>query len=231
MRQLKDIINESFKKEYSYRIKLAKDCTADDMTRLESCLQKYNLVSASPFKRAPIQENPMEFVRDKGARFTSEVCSTDVVLKYPVNQRILEVYLAVNLNVPHERILCYGIKEPRRLEAEMAEERFERDQDRMPNQDDAVIANEDMAHYEDENRDMDMDLSQFGEGHSEKFVAELLRIRDEKGADYFRCYPTKDEMMGDNLRPTMDDLMNTPNMGAGTERTKEVDITSQSLGH
>ena len=91
MRQLKDIINESFSKEYGYRIKLAKNCTPEDMTRLEACMQKYNLVSTTAWKRTPIQENPMEFQRLKGVKFTSEVCATDIVLKYPVNERILEV--------------------------------------------------------------------------------------------------------------------------------------------
>ena len=97
MRELKDIINESFNKEYGYRIKIASDCGADHMSKLENALQKYNLVSATPWKRLPIQENPIEFQREKGAKFTSEVCSTDVVLKYPVNARILEVFVAVNL--------------------------------------------------------------------------------------------------------------------------------------
>ena len=51
MRELKDIINESFSKEYGYRVKIAADCTADHMSKLESALQKYNLVSATPWKR------------------------------------------------------------------------------------------------------------------------------------------------------------------------------------
>ena len=68
MRELKDIITESFNKEYGYRIKLARDCTAEDLTKLENALQKYNLVSATPWKRLPIQENPLEFQRLKGMR-------------------------------------------------------------------------------------------------------------------------------------------------------------------
>jgi len=35
------------------------------MAKVESCLAKYNLVSATPFKRTPIEENPIEFVRYK----------------------------------------------------------------------------------------------------------------------------------------------------------------------
>ena len=61
MKNLKELINESFSKEYGYRIKLARDCSSDDLSKLESVLAKYNLVSATPWKRMPIQENPMEF--------------------------------------------------------------------------------------------------------------------------------------------------------------------------
>jgi hypothetical protein len=136
--QLRDFITESFKKEYSYRVKIAADCGPDHMKKLKTCLEKYNLVSAAKWKRTPIEENPVEFVRAKGVKFVSEVCATDVVLKYPVNERILEVWLSVNLGIPHERVLVYGVKDPRRLQADMAAERVAADKDRDAKQDDAV---------------------------------------------------------------------------------------------
>lgn len=224
--KLKDYLTESFKKEYGYRIKIAGDCDSEHMSKLESCLQKYNLVSATPWRRSPIQENPMEFVRYKGIQCTSEVCSSDIVLKYPVNERILEVWLAVNLGLDHGRVLCYGVKEPRRLEADMAEERVERDEDRYVTEEDAELAQESMDHYENENADLDVDL--FGESYNTKFLAELEKIKAEKGADYFRNYPSKDELMGDNLRTMHDDMMGQPNMGRGAESSKEVTRISQS---
>jgi hypothetical protein len=231
MRELKDIINESFSKEYGYRIKLAKDCTADDMSKLESCLQKYNLVSTSAWKRLPIQENPMEFQRLKGASFTSEVCSTDVILKYPVNQRILEVWLSVNLNVPHDRVLCYSVNDPRKAESDMAADRMARDQDRTVDMEEAELLKDDMGHYVDEQEAVDDDLSTFGEGYSEKFVAELKRIRDEKGADYFKAYPTKDELMGDNLRAMHDSITGLAHGGQGGPEDKMVGLHDQGLRH
>lgn len=224
--KFRDFITESFKKEYGYRIKLAADCTAEHMTRLESCLSKYDLISATPFKRSPIEENPVEFVRAKGAKFISEVCSTDIVLKYPVNPRILEVWLAVNLGLDHERVLCYGVKEPRKLEAEMAEQRAAADLDRNPNMDEAELTKEEQAHYVDEQQGVE-DLSLFGEEYNTKFLKELERIKAEKGLDYFRNYPSKDEIMGDNLKPLWDTLHGVANMGQGAEN-KEVDVISQS---
>lgn len=224
--ELKQYIAESFKKEYGYRLKFAADCGSDQMDILEKCLAKYNLVSATPFKRQPIQENPQEFVRAKGASFTTEVCSTDIVLKYPVNERILEVWLAVNMGLDHERVIAYGVKEPRRLEADMAEERLERDEDRYVTEEDAELNNEEQAHYENENQDIDYAV--FGEEYNKKFLDELARIKAEKGADYFRAYPSKGELMGDNLRTMHDDMMGRPNMGRGAESSKQVTTISQS---
>jgi hypothetical protein len=222
----KDFITESFKKEYGYRIKLAADCTSDHMTRLENCLNKYSLESITAFKRTPIEANPMEFVRTKGVKLITEVCSTDVILKYPVNPRVLEVWVAVNLGIDHDRVLCYGVKEPRKLEAELAEQRVKNDLDRTPDIKKAVLAVEDQTHYVDEQQGLE-ELSLFGEEYNNNFLKELQRIKVEKGADYFRNYPSKDEIMGDNLRPIWDSLHGVANMGQGTEN-KEVDIISQS---
>lgn len=226
--ELKQYITEAFSKEYGFRVKIASDCGSEQMDIIEKCLAKYNLVSAAPFKRTPIEENPQEFQRAKGASFTSEVCSTDVVLKYPVNERILEVWLAVNLGLDHERVLCYGVKEPRRLESDMAAERLEADQDRFVNEEDSELAKEDMAHYEAE-QEFAEDGPMFGEEFNKKFLDELNKIKAEKGAEYFRNYPSKDELMGDNLRPTYDTIVGTPNMGRGAESTKQVSNISQSM--
>lgn len=227
----KDFLAESFTKEYAYRVKFAHDCTAEHMTMIEQCLAKYNFVSAAPFNRTPIQENPSEFVRLKGIKCTSEVCSTDVVLKYPANPRILEVWLAVNMGLDHERVICYGIDEPRRVHNELSAERMARDVDRKPNMEDAALANEDFEHEAyAEQIEVDEAAGMYGEEYNERFLAELKRIRDEKGADYFSNYPTKDELMGDNLRPMWDDLNGRPNMGQGRESSKEVSRNDQNLG-
>jgi hypothetical protein len=224
--QLKEFIAESFKKEYAYRVKFAANCGADQMTQLENALQKYGLVSAAAWKRRPIEENPMEFVRAKGVKFVSEVCATDVVLKYPVNERILEVWLSVNLGLPHERVLVYGVKDPRRLESENAEKRTEFNKDRAPKQEESVLANEDQEHYGMQNPDLYKDGPFFGEEFNKKFLDELAKIKAEKGADYFRNYPNKDELMGEDLKPLWATIHNTANMGKGIEN-KEVDVISQ----
>lgn len=228
--QFKEFLTESFKKEYGYRVKIAADCSAPHIDMIESCLQKYNLVSVASFKRTPIEENPMEFVRAKGVKLISEVCATDVVLKYPANPRILEVWLAVNLGLDHERVLVYGINEPRRMESDHAQVRTEQNKDRQPEMEDASLLDEDQAHYEaqmEAEEVVEADYA-FGEAYNTKFLSELSRIKAEKGEDYFRNYPSKDELMGDNLRPMWDDLNNAGNMGKGQE-PKHVSVNSQNL--
>lgn len=225
--QFKEYITESFSKEYGFRVKIAADCGAEHMTALEACLQKYNLVSAAPWKRTPIQENPVEFVRAKGVQCTSEVCSTDIVLKYPTNPRILEVWLAVNMGLDHDKVLVYDVKEPRRLEADNAQERTEYNKDRSVTEEDAVLNKEDQTHYEMQHEDVESGPL-FGEEYNKKFLDELKKIKAEKGADYFSNYPTKDEIMGDNLRPMADAMHGLPNMGRTAEASKEVHVIDQA---
>ena len=166
--KLKDYITESFNKEYGYRVKFAADCGSDQMDMLEKCLDKYNLVSATPFKRTPIEENPKEFYRAK------------------------------------------------------------EDVDRQVSEEDALLNDESMEHYENENADVDFKANFFGEEYNKKFLEELAKIKAEKGADYFRNYPSKDELMGDDLAELGAQIHGLPNMGRGTESSKTVDVISQS---
>jgi len=219
--QFKDFLAESLSKEYYYRIKIAADCGDEQLTIIENCLDKYSVQKVEPMKRTPIQENPSEFVRLKGVKLISEVCSTHVTLKYPTNTRILEVWLAVNLGISSDRVLVMEADSPREQESNAAAERLAADEDRYADMDDALLVNEDELTVE-------MD-SFYGEGHKEKFLQELARVKKEKGDDYFRNYPSKGELMGDNLRPMYDTLMNMPNMGMG-DTTKEVSVNDQNLG-
>jgi hypothetical protein len=230
--QFKDFLTESFDKEYGFRVKFAADCNADHLSVIEDCLQKYNVISVAEFKRKPISENPVEFANTKGIKLVSEVCSTDIVLRYPVNQRILEVWLAINLGIDADRVLAYNVKDPRRLESDNAQERTEHNKGRVDDMEDSVLLNSDdgFEHYEMQHEDVQTDDYGFGEEYNAKFLAELDRIKKEKGADYFRNYPDKDEISGEALRPTYDAIWNLPNMGKSDERQKEVSVNDQNLG-
>ena len=67
--------------------------------------------------------------------------------------------------------------------------------------------------------------------NSHPFISKLKeKIKAEKGADYFRNYPTKDELMGEKHADTMATMQNTPNMGKGAESSKHVHTIDQMRG-
>ena len=230
--ELKTFLSESFQKEYAYRVKIAHDCGDQQMEQLERCLGKYNPVSIAPWNVRPLEENPVEFTRSKHVEFISEVSSTDVVLKYPCQPRVLEVWIATNMGLPHERVLCYDVKEPRRLEADIAGDAHLNDIDRFVNENDSELSTEDQEHYKVQNASWvntsNIKDTLYGETYNKKFLDELAKIKAEKGEDYFRAYPSKDELMGNALKPTWDELNQGVNMGKGVENGKMVDTVQMS---
>ena len=100
----KEYITESFSKSFSYRIKLAGDYGSQDATFIENILGKYGVQSVSSFNRTPIQEEPLDF-KHKDIKYPTEVSSCDVVLQYPINERLLEVWVAVHLGVSPENVV------------------------------------------------------------------------------------------------------------------------------
>lgn len=200
----KQIIKESFSKTFNYRIKFAGDITNEGIKQLENILGKYGVESVSSAKRTPIQDEPLDF-KNKKLKGPTEVTSVDVVLKYPINERLLEVWVAVNMQMLSEYVVIQPVESPRTLEDEVTKNRIENDKDRYADMEEAELTNEEQAHYEIENKDLDFaELGMYGEEFNSKFLAELQKIKDEKGADYFRNYPSKSMMMGDDLKPLAD---------------------------
>lgn len=231
MSRLKELLEEAEGKTYAYRVKIAADCDASVTSVMESSLQKYDLIGIAPWNRSPIEHNPAAFLKYKNVRITSEVCDTDIELKYPVREKILEVYLAAALGIDLDRIICYGIKEARRVDNDILNARLQKNVDRKVSIDDSVMSEDetqDQSHYELENAEWIDDPILYGEAYNEKFLAELNKIKEEKGVDYFSNYPTKDELMGQNNWDLWHTLHNTPNMGMTNEDAKEVDVISQA---
>ena len=200
----KQIIKESFNKTFNYRIKFAGDISNEGIKQLENILGKYGVQSVSSAKRTPIQEEPLDF-KNKRLKGPTEVTSVDVVLQYPINERLLEVWVAVNMQMLSEYVVVQPVESPRTLEDEVTKNRIENDKDRYADMEDAELTNEEQAHYEIENKDLDFaELGMYGEEFTSKFIAVLQKTKDEKGADYFRNYPSKSMMMGDDLIPLAD---------------------------
>ena len=223
----KQVINESFEKTFNYRIKFAGDVTNEGIKQLENILGKYGVQSVSSAKRTPIQEEPLDF-KNKKLKGPTEVTSVDVVLQYQINERLLEVWVAVNMLMMSEHVVIQPVDSPRTLEDEVTKNRIENDKDRYADMDNAELTNEEQAHYEIENQNLDFaELGMYGEEYNQKFLDELQKVKNEKGADYFRNYPSKDGIMGDDLQAMHDTITGKAHGGLAPE-AKHVDVVSQS---
>ena len=101
---------ESNQKEYKFTVKLACSEVADDMLdKMEGCLEKYNLVSASKFKKSPLQKNPLDFPRVNN----SEVHTSELVTSYPCTSDLLTTQIAQALELPRHHVVIYTENDPR----------------------------------------------------------------------------------------------------------------------
>lgn len=107
-------------KEYKYTLKLALE-HVDDRTldRLEQCLSKYQLVSASAFKQTPIQESPLDFPNIKNL----PVHISEIVMTYPASRDFLETYICNSLGITEQSVVVYSENDPRQIETELHLER------------------------------------------------------------------------------------------------------------
>jgi len=101
---------ESNKKEYKFTVKLAcQEVDNDMLDKMEKCLEKYDLVSASKFKKSPLQKNPLDFPRVTN----SEVHTSDIVTNYPCTQDLLSTQIAKELEIPQHHVVVYTENDPR----------------------------------------------------------------------------------------------------------------------
>jgi len=101
---------ESNKKEYKFTIKLACAEVGNDMLdKIESCLARYELVSASKFKKSPLQKNPLDFPRVNN----SEVHTSEVITNYPCTSDLLLTQVSQAIDLPHHHVVVYTENDPR----------------------------------------------------------------------------------------------------------------------
>ena len=106
-----DYLCES-EKEYKYTLKFACEKVDDDMLdKLEDCLTKYDIRSASAFKDTPIQESPLDFPNVK----YSKVYISEIVVGYPVTSDMLRQYLSQHIGLSEQNIAVYGENDPRAI--------------------------------------------------------------------------------------------------------------------
>lgn len=104
------------KQEYKYVLKFAVNDMSDQMIdMLESCLKKYDLKSASAFRKTPIQESPLDFPNIKN----SPVYICDLTLGYPGSLEFLQIYLCNSMGISPQQLAIYSENDPRQIETDL----------------------------------------------------------------------------------------------------------------
>jgi hypothetical protein len=104
------------KTEYKYVLKFAVNEMSDTMVdSLEASLKKYDLKSASSFRKTPIQESPLDFPNVKN----TAVFICDLVLGYPGSLDFLRTYICNNVGISPAQLAVYSENDPRQIETDL----------------------------------------------------------------------------------------------------------------
>ncbi len=104
------------KTEYNYVLKFAvHDMTDKMIDGLEACLKKYNLISASSFRKTPIQESPLDFPNVKN----TPVYICDISMNYPASLDFLRTYVCNSLDISPALLAVYSENDPRQIETDL----------------------------------------------------------------------------------------------------------------
>jgi hypothetical protein len=95
-------------KTYEYKVKIAGDIDKDFATRMETCLQKFEVAKMSAGKKTPIQSLPLDFP----ALSNESVTIFDVTTNYPSAVREMQEYLADYMNISPAMIVVRKPGEP-----------------------------------------------------------------------------------------------------------------------
>jgi hypothetical protein len=104
------------KAEYNYVLKFAVfDMTDAMIDALEGCLKKYDLNTASSFRKTPIQESPLDFPNVKN----TPVYMCDISMGYPASLDFLRTYICNSLNISPALLAVYSENDPRQIETDL----------------------------------------------------------------------------------------------------------------
>jgi len=160
-------------KEYKFTLKLAIDEVSDRMLdMLEACLGRYDIKTATAFKKTPIQESPLDF---PNVQF-SPVFISEIVTTYPASRDFLETYISKAIAVSEQKVVVYSENDPRAYETEhhlmvndpAYKENYEPVMGEEVYKDD--LSNEQAANL-------------YGDGHNTAFLKELEEVRNTRTVD------------------------------------------------
>ena len=95
-------------KTYEYKVKIAGDIDKDFATRMETCLQKFEVAKMSAGKKTPIQSLPLDFPQLSN----ESVTIYDVTTNYPASSREMQEYVGTYMSVPQTHIVVRKPEEP-----------------------------------------------------------------------------------------------------------------------
>ena len=113
MKTFKTYLTES-DRTYNFRIKMANMPEKEVIDKLETVLEKYELISISKAKKTPIQEHPMDFQTLNNA----EVYIMDVELSYPSTADQLYHYISEVVGVPESHLVIINKDHPEEIARE-----------------------------------------------------------------------------------------------------------------
>lgn len=97
--------------DYLYTLKLAvNDVTPGMIDNLEMALSKYQLKSASSFKKTPIQQSPLDFPNVKNC----PVFISEIVMAYPGSIDFMRFLIANALHISEQSVAVYTENDPRK---------------------------------------------------------------------------------------------------------------------
>ena len=103
MKTLKDYLTET-KKTYKFKIRAAGELPEGFVDKLETALNKYEVLKFSKGKTTPISERPLDFPRLQNC----EVTTFEAELGYPTTSHVLESYLSLDTSFPDTHLIVRG---------------------------------------------------------------------------------------------------------------------------
>ena len=183
MSTFKDYLTESTK-SYDYKVKVAGTIADDFKNRMETALQKFELVKLSAGKKTPIQSMPLDFPQLSN----EEVTIFNVTTNYPCSTNELREYLADYMNINVSMIVVRKPGEP-----------TEEYQDEMANAGKSEYAN----------KLMDIEMKDgigvkaeefFGDKYNMGLLRELMKTKGDTGLD--KTEKTQDQVPNEDDKKT-----------------------------
>jgi hypothetical protein len=155
------------KTDYKYVLKFAVNEMSDIMVdQLEAGLAKYDLKSASSFRKTPIQESPLDFPNVKN----TSVFICDLTLGYPGSLDFLRTYICNCMGISPALLAVYSENDPRQIETDLyldrnSEEYKKKYKTRLGSDYEEVEGAED---------------EKYGEKYNTSFLKELEQVRKDR---------------------------------------------------